>query len=329
MHEFIRRFWLFSLTLALVAGLPQALLAAEDDDIFEEGSSEYEVCEALPADMRLYVGERMEYVIRYLGMKAGEAIIEVVGKDEIEGREAYHLRGLVRSTGLYRSIYPADLRYNTWLDAETFEPIKAYHYTNYSKYHDEKSFVFNPDQNVVHRERKKYYHRKKDRFRHYIKDYEFRQGMEEEFGTLFRLRSLDCGVGSQFDFHIYSDKANYPVAVRVINERELDTRAGDYETKVFEPIYLGEAESDFAKNTRLQMFYGTKGAKPLVKVKLKLWLGSLTAELESYTPGELVETEAPKASLPPFARPKPSPTEVVETEPTPDAEKRELTSARP
>lgn len=273
--------------------LPMTLGHAEDD-VFDEHDGEFGICEDGPPELILYPGERTEYDIKFLGMKAGEAVIECVGIEDVDGRQAYHLRAEVKSTGFYGRVYPAHLLYQTWVDAETMKPLKAFHYQKYSRWHDETKWNYKPDQNLVHRERWKFYpEQSKKENKHYVKDRFFPGSLDEEFMTMERIRRLGCPEGSQYDFRIFSDKEPYDVAVRTINSREITVEAGTYKCKVMEPLYRGEAESSFARNTRIQLFYGVKKPHPLVKVRVSLWLGSLTALLTEHRQGTPPKEEIP------------------------------------
>lgn len=103
-----RRLFFILLMAPLIGFVPQA--AAQDSS---SGSRE-----GLP------IGERLEYKITWLGIPVGVGEVEVKEKIMLDGREVYHVAGIIRTNKVLSKIFPMHDEAHSWIDAETLQSVQ-------------------------------------------------------------------------------------------------------------------------------------------------------------------------------------------------------------
>ena len=90
--------------------------------------------------------EEMEYVLRFGFIKGGKATL-IAEKEKINRQPAIHYRMRGRTTGLVDKIYEVNDIYESWVDPETFLPIKSIRNVREQKYrfYDEVTYDHNND----------------------------------------------------------------------------------------------------------------------------------------------------------------------------------------
>jgi len=77
--------------------------------------------------------EEMEYILRFGFIKGGKATL-VAQKEKVKGQQTihYHMRG--RTTGIVDKIYEVNDVYESWVDPESFLPVKSVRNVREQKY---------------------------------------------------------------------------------------------------------------------------------------------------------------------------------------------------
>ena len=79
----------------------------------------------MPKEVPFQVGEKLTYVVKMWGVAVGRVTASVVEKVQVNGREAYHIVVLVRSTGFTARLYRLQDELHSYVDTQTLELLKA------------------------------------------------------------------------------------------------------------------------------------------------------------------------------------------------------------
>jgi hypothetical protein len=72
----------------------------------------------------IWVGEKLEYNVSWMGVHVGYGTVEVLGKESVAGREAYHVVAIAKTNEVLSAIYPVHDELHSWIDAETLTSLQ-------------------------------------------------------------------------------------------------------------------------------------------------------------------------------------------------------------
>ena len=139
------------------------------------------------------VGERLTYNISYAGIHAGTAVLEVNDKVRYKGRECFRIRSRADSARLISLVYKVEDRLQTYVDAETLEPLRSDKKMREGSHRREEYIIYAP------KERKAGYHKKKKgRFVLRREHTKVPYGIQGSLSSLYFLRTMKLEVGKTY-----------------------------------------------------------------------------------------------------------------------------------
>ncbi len=72
----------------------------------------------------LQVGENLIYTVRWMGFKIGTASLQVKEMINKNGRDVYHVIAKAQTRGLFPKVYKVEDVFESYIDKETFLPIR-------------------------------------------------------------------------------------------------------------------------------------------------------------------------------------------------------------
>lgn len=222
------------------------------------------------------IGERATYrvVLGIVGNR-GEASLDVVDLDTVQGRPAYELRFHVEG-GVPFARVKND--YHSWFDAYSLVSRR-----------------FKQDQKEVRYERTRF-------FEFYPEDKRWRRLDANEAGVLptdeplddvsflYFIRTLPLEIGKTYSFNRYFKDEGNPVTVRVLRRETITVPAGTFKTIVVQPII--KTKGLFSEGGRAEVYFSDDSRRILVALKSQVpILRSLDMLLESYIPGTRLGTQ--------------------------------------
>lgn len=144
-------------------------------------------------------GEEFVFRISYLGITVGNVLVKTERMTEFAGRDVFHFRAHLKSARYYRMIYELDDRVETFVDAETFRPLK------YSLIQRESGQNVDDIQFFDYQERKTYLFYKRDRDGEITEREEsafIPTYIQDTFSTLFFVRGLPLNTGDKYRFPV-------------------------------------------------------------------------------------------------------------------------------
>jgi hypothetical protein len=109
--------------------------------------------------------------------------------------------------------------------------------------------------------------------------------VQDDLSLLFYLRTLTLEPGQDIELDIYGGKKLYRLTVRIVKRERIKVEAGVFSTIVVEPLL--QAAGLFKHEGRVRVWLTDDRLHLPVLMKSKVVVGSIVAELESYTLGAI------------------------------------------
>lgn len=214
-------------------------------------------------------GERLVYEVSYLGVPAGMAVMEVLGKVESKGRDAFHILSTVQSNDFVSAFYPVKDRIETFIDAE-----KSYSHAIKIKQRQgskKRDKIIDFDQ---------IRHRATQVKNNKVETFLIPPMVQDSLSSLYYFRSqqnLEVGTSTFIDVH-ESDK-NWELEVQVLDREEISTALGTFKTVKAKALVRYEGLFMDKGDVTLWLTDDERHIPVLIKTKIKI--GSITAVLAS------------------------------------------------
>jgi uncharacterized protein DUF3108 len=228
--------------------------------------------------------ERAEYQVKVGVISAGKGVIEVVGKDTVNGYPTYHV-----VLSIEGGVGPARVndRFESWGDAASWDD----HRNVFAR-------RFIQDQRELGNRRQR-------RYELYPEEKQYKRVDTGEIlplntdqplddvAVLYFARSLPLKVGDVYEINRYFKADANPIVLRVVRRETVTVPAGTFETVVVRPTI--KTSGLFGEGGEAELYFSDDKYHTLVKLRSKVKLiGSLSLHLRKY--------DAPADSLLP-ARP--------------------------
>ncbi len=213
--------------------------------------------------------EEMEYILRFGFIKGGKATL-VAEREKLNRRPVihYHMRG--RTTGLVDKIYEVNDVYESWVDTETYLPVKSVRNVKEQKYrfYDEVIYDHINDSIFSLKSGKK----------------KVPANLNDMISVFFYIRQNDYFedllAGKKVQIPVYHGSDLFLMSLKFIGIETIDTKIGRKQCYVVSPrVPTGKLfkDSDDLK------IYITKDKNRLpIYAEFELLLGALKCELNSY-----------------------------------------------
>ncbi len=214
-------------------------------------------------------GERLEFLINWMGMNAGKAIMEVGNEVEIGGARAFHITSIARSNDFISRFFPVEDRIETFIDTENLFPLK---------------FMIHQREGRRVKEREVQY----DQTRH--KAVQLEEGKEETFdiepkaqdalSALYFFRTLNIPVaGESAIIKVHEGGKNWDLEVKVLGRETLDTPVGSFNT--VKTVVMARYEGVFLNKGDITVWFTDDNRHLPVQMQSKVVIGSVKALLVS------------------------------------------------
>jgi Protein of unknown function (DUF3108) len=224
------------------------------------------------------VGETFKIDLYYLGLRAATLSAKVMPFVSVGGKKAFHLKGIAETTSVMALIYKLYNEVDTYMDYETFTPVKTTITMNESK--QNAAMIINYDQkNKVSSFWKKRID-KDGNLTEINRVDELMPMAQDIFSSLYYVRTLPLKVGEKFKFPLHDNGKNWSLTMDVVKAEKVWTRLGEVETLLLHPV----VERDDEKFTKATMLvWVTNDAKKVpVKFEAEVKLGSMKGIIKDY-----------------------------------------------
>jgi hypothetical protein len=251
------KIWMLTLLLSVVSLFTGAIVVSLPGDEFRKLENK-----------AFKVGEKLTFDVKYGFVKAGIAYMQVPRVKRIAGREVYQITFEVNSVPTFDWMYKVRDRYETYLDAEGLFPWRFEQHIREGKFSRDFSAFFD------HRRLKA----KTSEGEYAIPKY-----VNDIVSAFYFARTLDLSKikpGQKVRlYNFYKDKV-YDLDVRYIGKERISVAAGTFDCIMLEPIII---EGGLFKTEGSIVIWLTDDVLRIpVKVKTKIIIGSIDAELTAY-----------------------------------------------
>jgi hypothetical protein len=201
-------------------------------------------------------GEKLTFDVRFGAIKVGTGRMEVVGMQDVRGREAWHTRFTVES----------------WIDTRTFESLQFLQDLQEGRRDKERFYEIYPDL-ATYTEKGEVEHAPS------VAD------PLDDAAFLYFVRTIPLEVGQTYEFNRYFRPDRNPVQIRVLRKETIKVPAGSYQTIVIQPII--KSKGIFSEKGHAEMWLTDDSRRLLVQMKSDLSIGSLNLYLRGYVPGNV------------------------------------------
>jgi len=213
--------------------------------------------------------EEMEYTLRFGFIKGGKATL-VAEKEKINKKQAIHYRMRGRTTGLVDKIYEVNDIYESWVDPDTFLPIKSIRNVKEQKYRFYDEVTYDHENDSL-------FSQKSGRLK--VPD-----RVNDLVSVFFYIRQNsyfdDLLAGKQVQVPVYHGDELFIMELKYIGTETIDTKIGRKQCYVVTPAV---PKGKLLKGSDDLKIYITKDENRLpIYAEFELVLGALKCELDSY-----------------------------------------------
>lgn len=215
-----------------------------------------------PAALESFLGEKLRYVVSFLGVAAGEMTISA-RKASLEGRPAYQFQLWALTNSVFSKVFLVRDYLASWIDPESFQSLRFEAHTVQGRRVKDDMIEFDYDEGVALRNGR---------------SIAIEQATLDSLSSVFYIRTLDLARKDRVELTVV-DRRLYPVRVEVQGRETVKTPAGTFETVRVEP--KSPAENLSRSGSGLILWLTNDQRRVPVKLKSKFKAGSLVAKLTS------------------------------------------------
>ncbi len=225
------------------------------------------------------VGERLTFDVKYGFVTAGVAEMHIPKIRKIAGRDVYHVTFKVNSVPSFDPFYKVRDRYETYIDVEGLFPWRFEQHIREGGFSMDFSAFFD---------------QRKGKVKTSDGSYEIPRYVNDIVSAFYYFRTLDFSemeVGESVRLENFYRDTVYPLDVRYLGKETVEVEAGEFKCIMVEPIVV--AGGLFKSEGNIIVWLSDDDLKIPVKVKTKIIIGSIDAELTKYEglKGELLSRE--------------------------------------
>lgn len=212
-------------------------------------------------------GEVLEYIIKWGALKVGKATMSLSKNlHEIDGRKAYHLKIETRSLPFFDTFYKVRDKNESWIDVESICSLRYREKIQEGKHrrkrevkfdHVSGEFICMPENS-------------RGKISPFVNDV---------ISAIYYLRTQTLEVGKMIKFDVYEDKKICSMEIEVAKKKKLKTPIGEIECVLARPTVKKSSIGIFKPKGKLWIWFTNDRRKIPVKMKLKFFIGSLTAKI--------------------------------------------------
>jgi hypothetical protein len=213
-------------------------------------------------------GETLVYTLAWLKIEGGEMTLATTREATPDGVPVHHVALTAESNDYVSKFYPVRDRYETWVDARDFQPLRFEKHAREGRYSSDEVEEFDLSKRVA----------------------TWREGktplptrVTDVISCFYYLRTQPLENGKSIDMEMYSRGKVYRISAAVLGREKVETEAGTFDTVKVQPA-MRETESAEDRNKgQLFLWFSDDARRLPVMVRTIIKIGSVTARLKSFT----------------------------------------------
>lgn len=219
-------------------------------------------------------GEWLKYRMSYSNfLNAGYSTISVKELSN-NGKEAFHIKGHGKSTGLVSVFFKVRDDYQTFFYKESLKPYRFIRKINEGGYTKDKEILFDHSKKEAIVKNKKH---------NTVKKYPISSNIQDMLSAMYFLRNQDLSnlkKGQEIKLQMFFDQQINDFKLRFIGTEILKTKFGKIKTLKFRPLV--QAGRVFKEQESVTVWITDDKNKIPIRIKASLAVGSLRADLNKF-----------------------------------------------
>ncbi len=210
-------------------------------------------------------GETLLYTVAWLKIEGGEMTIATTRETSADGVPVHRIVLTADSNDYVSKFYPVRTRYETWVDARDFQPLRFEKHAREGRYSSDEVEEFDLGRRIAawREERTPLPPR-----------------VQDIISSFYYLRTQPLEPGKSVQVDMFSRGKIYKLAASVLSREHVETEVGGFEALKVQPL-LREADSEEDRNKgKLFLWFSDDARRLPVMAKTILPIGSVTARLK-------------------------------------------------
>ncbi len=213
-------------------------------------------------------GEMLVYTLTWLKIEGGEMTLATTRETTPDGVPVHRIALTAESNDYVSKFYPVRDRYETWVDARDFQPLRFEKHAREGRYESDEVEEFDLARGVA----------------------TWRSGktalpsrVADIISCFYYMRSQPLSAGKPIELDMYSRGKVYKIAATVLGKERVETEAGTFDTYKVQPA-MRESESAQDRNKgKLFLWFSDDARRMPVMIRTIIPIGSVTARLRKWT----------------------------------------------
>lgn len=229
-----------------------------------------------PPPQKLFVGERLVYSVRWLGIEVGRGEAEVKEIVTLRGRQAYHVVVQVRSAPVLDWIYKVRDVHHSYIDVERLHSLRYEKILREGKYRADEVMEYDQENHQA-----TYF----SRLNHSRKEMLIPPNVQDQLSCGYWFRLQPAEPGTRVDIPVNADEKNWDLKVKVLQKTQVEISGfPEWEALELEPQI--QFQGIFVKRGKIRGWIGLDERRTPLKMQVKIpVLGSISARLVETRPG--------------------------------------------
>lgn len=215
-------------------------------------------------------GETLVYTVAWLKIEGGEMTLSARRTATPDGVPVHHLLLTAVSNEYVSKFYPVNTRYETWVDARDFQPLRFEKRAREGRYVSDEVEEFDLVRRIGSW--------RTDRT-------PLPERVSDIISSFYFMRTSPLRPGTDVRLDMFSRGKLYRVAIHVQERETVETEAGTFETIRVQPAMLEEGGEDRNRG-KLFLWFSDDARRLPVMARTLLPIGSVTARLKRVVWGE-------------------------------------------
>lgn len=228
---------------------------------------------------RVFPGESQFVEITYMGINVGKVFIKNQGESSIGNRPAYHFHARMKTAPFYRYIYELDDTLDSYVDKESFLPVKYRLYQNESKKVIEDNQLFDRENLKMYFRYSRIKNGKTDKKN---KDLFIPRYSQDAFSIYYFMRGLPLKAGEVYKFPVVTREKIWFLTVSSKGRELVKTPLGKKACLKLEA--KTEYEGDLAKKGTMSIWLSDDDRRNLVAFEAEVKIGAVKGMISEYNP---------------------------------------------
>lgn len=238
---------------------------------------------ASPPPKKLFVGERLVYSVRLLGLEVGKGEAEVKEIVTLRGRRAYHIVVQVRSAPILDWIYKVRDTHHSYIDVEKFHSLRYEKILKEGHYRADEEMDYDQENHTAA------YHSRLNESR---KEMLIPPNVQDQLSCGYWFRLQEVEPGTEIVIPVNADEKNWDVKVKILKKTKIENAGAGLPPPHDEEVEAVEVEPEiqfqgiFVKRGKIRGWMALDDRRIPLKMKVKIpVLGAINARLVEYRPG--------------------------------------------